>query len=310
MKSYYFSIFTVLLLFIEIFGQEQLIYDPEKGIVSVNENRQESRPFNNKVIVKKELTTDSFDLHSSRQKDPPRIYFRSGLEYYQNGDYVNAMKNFMFADSADPQPHYTLWIGKTWRKLNDSKKSYQILQRIIDELPQSDVADDALFEMALYYQDNNFYQKAYDSYTQLIEQYPFGLSFYTGKELREIARYKRNAMRNQIQKLLAASGYSERTLSDSYCSFQKDHNLKITGEGDSVTVTAVKAVYQKNLEKEQKRDNTNKLIKEHMNWILISGLACFLNLAALFYLRSKVKSKTQQLIELNKILTDLDTKKL
>ncbi|MDO5577660.1 MAG: hypothetical protein Q4F84_11345 [Fibrobacter sp.] len=309
MKSYYISIF-LLFLFIEISGQEQLIYDPEKGIVSANESRQKNRSANNKIIVKKELTTDSFDLHSSRQKDPPGIYFRSGLEYYKDGDYVNAMKNFMFADSADPQPHYTLWIGKTWRKLNDSKKSYQILQRIISELPQSDVADDALFEIALYYQDNNFYKKAYDSYTQLIEQYPFGLSFYTGKELREIARYKRNAMRNQIMNFFASLGYTEKTLSDNYSRFQKDHDLEITGEGDSVTVTAVKAAWQKSIEKEKHRKNNDKLIKEHMDWVLISGLACFLNLVALFFLRSKVKSKAQQLTELNKTLTDLDTKKL
>ncbi|NLW32849.1 MAG: tetratricopeptide repeat protein [Fibrobacter sp.] len=307
MNLYYLSILTGLLLFIEIFAnRQQLTYDPEKGIISINKNRDNNKD----PITKRNLNTGQFDIHSSRQKDPPEIYFRSGLEYYKNGDYKNALKNFIFADSSDSKPHYTLWIGKTWRKLKNPQKSYQTMKMIVDKMPQSDVADDALFEIAIYFQENNHYEKAYQVYSQLIEQYPFGLSFSTGKELREIARNKRNEMRNQIINILATLGYAEKNLPTSYRIFQKEYGMEITGIGDSTTISAIKEEYKKYIQKENRRIKNNQLAKEHISLAVIAGSTGLINLLLLFFLKSRIKNKIQHLSELNSILNDLDTKKI
>ncbi|HEX7509780.1 MAG TPA: tetratricopeptide repeat protein, partial [Chitinivibrionales bacterium] len=123
----------IILALTRIYAEKVLIYDEEKGIMFVDKDkagtaspgkkepaaakapsawavpRERPRNFTNGKTV-------DGTIQRGRQKDPPEVYFESGLQYFKNGNFEDALKNFTHADSLDPQPRYMLWMGKTLRQ--------------------------------------------------------------------------------------------------------------------------------------------------------------------------------------------------
>jgi tetratricopeptide (TPR) repeat protein len=157
----------VLLCAAALPAQDELRFDPEKGIVVVDKKKtgKKAAP---KALVRFDTSgrkwaqqenmipqmevmyerSDSADIHVGRRKDPPTIYFMSGLEYFKNGDYDRALKNFRHADSMGRKPVYRLWMGKAYRQLGQTNEMIDIMKQIIARDPESNISDDALFEMA------------------------------------------------------------------------------------------------------------------------------------------------------------------
>jgi tetratricopeptide (TPR) repeat protein len=168
--------FCILLLaaaFTQPSAERVLMYDEERGIVFVDKNEQDQqkqKPRQEHVAPMLPRQAPSAqkkgDIHVGRKKDPPDLYFKSGLQYFRNGDYLAALKNFTYARAADPQPQYFLWMGKTYRQLEQYDKMMSIMQEILKRYPESDVADDALFEIAFYYQKNDDYDRATEKYAE------------------------------------------------------------------------------------------------------------------------------------------------
>lgn len=321
---------VVLLLLsgaIRSYAEKELIYDPEKGIIFVEKGSAPAttptsgRSTNRTASSSKKPATtqrktaarrgkSSNDIHVGRHKDPPKLYFKSGLEYFKNSDFVNALKNFSYADSVAPKPEYTLWIGKTLRQLDRSGEMLKTMFDIIKNQPDSDVADDALFEIALYYQAQNDYEKASQLFTRMIEQYPFGLSYPSGEELRELARNERRRMRAEMINILTTIGFIGEDLPASYLIFQKAFQLPFSSVGDQVTINAIKEQHRLYLEKEQKKLDDETKIGRYRLWIYGAIGAGCLNVLLLLILTAKVRSRKKHLEELSSLISDLDIKKL
>lgn len=305
----------ILLLFFcaystALFAENVLIYDPEKGIIFAEKKTTGKRPQKaaSKPIAQK--NTSSTDLHVGRKKDSSDLYFRSGLEYFQNSDFKNAFKNFSFADSIDPHPEYKLWKAKTFRQLGHFDEMLFHMQQIIENFPESDVADDALFELALHYQKIDDYHRAYLLYTRLAEQYPFGILFSTKEEFREIAREQKKIMRAELINLLSILGFSDDDLNINLNKFQKSNLLEVTGYANQKTVQLLKQKHNQFLLNEEMKAKEELIKNQHKFKLLIAGAISLFTILIQLFLRSRIRLKSQQLSEMNKILTELDLSRL
>jgi tetratricopeptide (TPR) repeat protein len=115
-----------------------------------------------------------------------------------------------------------------------------VLEEIVSAFPASDVADDALFELSFFYQITDNYQKAIETYTRLIEQYPFGTSSTNGIVFLELSKKQLRIMRSEIKSALALLGFETKNLPEALKIFQTRHHRAATGEADAETVTAIK----------------------------------------------------------------------
>jgi len=302
----------VLILFLSIYAEKTLVYDEEKGIIFLEKDAYKPKKEEKKDIdakkqdVKTIQNRGSTDIHLHREKDPPELYFKSGLEYYKNEDYKNALKNFKYASDREIKPKYLLWIGKTYRQLDKSIQFFSVLERIVKDYPESDVADDALFEMAFYYQKTDDYRMAIQIYKQLTEQYPFGTSFSNREEFLDVSRREIRRMRGEMISSLKLLGIQGETLSDAYKIFQKANSLKVTGEGDSQTVKAIKAKYNEKLMEDKMAADLTKRFKKSIQFagilFVIFVVCCTIHLNMLL----KVIQNRKQLSLLNEMLSDLD----
>jgi tetratricopeptide (TPR) repeat protein len=306
------------------FAQNEIKYDPEKGIMIVDKKHPEKKDTSatpmfsidksGKKAKEKTFSTqssmpmlsspDSTDLHVGRKKDPSTLYFMSGLEYFKNADYSHALQNFTYADSIDPKPVFRLWIGKTRRQLGEGEKMLPLMEEIVKKYPTSDVADDALFEVACYYQGADDYDAASRLYTQLAEQYPFGESYSTGEKFGEIARECRKKMNAELSNMLAIAGYANEELSAAISGFQRDHRLQQTGEADPKTVGAIKKASQKLLDRDQENAEKTATTERYAKWAVLAGGAALLNLFLAIGLFFGIRAKQRYLRELTKTVAD------
>jgi tetratricopeptide (TPR) repeat protein len=194
--------------------------------------------------------------------------------------------------------------------MGDFNKMLFIMQQIIENFPDSDVADDALFELALHYQKLDDYERASMLYTRLAEQYPFGLLFSTGEELREIAREQKKLMRAELINLLSILGFSGDDFTANIRNFQKRNHLEITGNADQKTVQMIRARHAEFLNEEQKHLLEQKNRKKSSLMLLGAAAVSVITLVLLILLQLKIKAKKQHISELKKILTDLDLNRL
>ncbi|MBN1758773.1 MAG: tetratricopeptide repeat protein [Chitinispirillaceae bacterium] len=307
-------------------AEKELMYDPEKGIIFVEKGTaapsgkpaetsrsQKLQPENRSQQRTKTASRRSHsrsDLHIGRKKDPPELYFRSGLEYYKNGDFTNALKNFTFADSVHHRPEYRLWIGKTLRSLGRIDEMLKTMFTIIKNEPDCDVADDALFELGLHYKNVDDYDKATQLYSQLIEQYPFAMAYPTGEELREIAREQRRLMRAEMINILTILGYIDEDLPSSYRNFQEKNGLPVTGTGDRQTILAIKKQHREYLEQEERKVQKKQRFERYSVWLYGAIGIGTINILLLLLLLSKVKAHKRHITEMHKIISDLNVQKL
>ena len=307
-----------------LFAEKELMYDPEKGIIFVEkgtvtpsqkkaagvEPSDETRSTSTRQRPRQNQARSSSDLHIGRKKDPPELYFKSGLEYYKNGDFNNALKNFTFADSVRHRPEYRLWIGKTLRSLGRVDEMLKTMFMIIKNEPDCDVADDALFELGLHYKATDDYDKATQLFSQLIEQYPFGLAYPTGDELREIAREQRRLMRAEMINILTILGYKGEDLPSSYRKFQKANDLPVTERGDRQTILAIKELHRHYLEQEELKEKKRDQVERYSVWLYVAIGAGTVNIILLLVLLLKARARKRHVIELQQIISELDAQKL
>ncbi|HEX3019932.1 MAG TPA: tetratricopeptide repeat protein [Chitinispirillaceae bacterium] len=309
---YYLTAILCCTAYSFLHAEKVLVYDPVKGIIFVDkkDGEMQKKNIHSSAISPKSAKSSRTDIHIGRKKDPPELYFKSGLEYFQNGDYKNALKNFCYTDSVDPNPQSMLWKAKTYRQMGDFDKMLFIMQQIIENYPESDVADDALFELALHYQKTDDYHRAVLLYARLTEQYPFGLLFSTGEELREIAREQRKLMRAELVNLLSILGYTGGDVTNSLRSFQKTNDLEVSGNADQKTVQLIRTRHTEFLHNEEKQLQEQKnLEKFKVIFMIASGLS-LLSLLLIILMQSRIHTKKQHICELRKILSDLDLSKL
>lgn len=307
-------------------AQKVLMYDEEKGIIFVDKSELKDGRLPPRspalestavetVTVTRTLpasrssipTTKSTDIHVGREKDPPEVYFSSGLEYFKNHDFDNALMNFEAAFKRKKTPDYLLWIGKCQRQMGRSSDHLATMRKILKNYSSSDVADDALFEIAFSYQASNNYEAASVYYSRLVEQFPFGTSYSSGEEFREVARAQKRNMRAEMISALKLLGYAGNDLKDLYASFQKNSGLHPTGLGDSSTVRRIKEHYQSYLERQENGRAQIDYMNRRLQWAYVTAgvlaLLCGIQAWNIFSARHRLET----LNDLEQTLLDLDT---
>jgi tetratricopeptide (TPR) repeat protein len=307
-----------------LFAEKILSYDEEKGIVFIDKDAvaqakkpnpgavKQSSPRPTPPIISHEPGGKLIDasIQRGRPKDPPEVYFESGLQYFKNKNFDDALRNFTHAESLDPLPKYTLWMGKTLRQLNHSDKLLYLMNKIVKTFPESDVADDALFEIAFYNQTNCNYDMAIKAYTQLAEQYPFGTSFSNGENFREIAHKQCQAMRSEIITTLNVLGFKGEEIETLISAFQKRKGLTPTGIGNAVTITAMKTAYDDFLKSEATNaQRIERLSKYRFAAIIACGIL-FLNCIFILICKFKIEAQRKLLATLQQTLIELSTEAL
>jgi tetratricopeptide (TPR) repeat protein len=322
-----YAVLIILLLW-AFAGQCQdktIQYDETRGILFSNDDKN----IKNEKIVKKPVVAPvpgktskqvkpatsaqkpgPENIHAGRQKDPPDLYFKSGLQYFRNADYMNALKNFLYAHSAEPKPEYLLWAGKTYRNIEQYDRMKDAMLDIKTNHPDCDVADDAIFELAQYYQKIDDYDSAIHFYTELAEQYPFGLSFLEGEEYLELSRNQRQVMRAEMVSALKVLGYDGNTVTDAIRSFQKKNGLPVTGKPIRETVRAIKSQYERKDKDDTRRQEESVQIR-HGSITAVAALAVLsLNLWLILALKSKIRKRNIMLANMTNTLLELDVKKI
>lgn len=306
------------------------MYDKDKGIIFVDKNGKatndlrikKTRPAARAPVapvpspspaVKRTPQSprgDEADILIGKQKDPPELYFKSGLQYFKNGDYLNALKNFAYARSADPKPEYYLWIGKTYRQLDQADKMLATMDEILKKFRDSDVADDALFEVAVYYQANDDFENAEQKYAQLAEQYPFGISYADGEPYLDLSRKQRRLMRAEMVSALKILGFEGKTINDAYKAFQVKNGLSATGLPTKETVRMIKAKYDQKLKLDAQDAANEESSRQGVIVAVVAAFALGLNLWVLGVIRGKTRQRARHLENLKGMLAELDTRKL
>jgi tetratricopeptide (TPR) repeat protein len=302
------------------FAEKMLIYDEEKGIIFVDKEQEAGVSKKSKQSPQK-LPSGSIEterprslsngktidasIQRGRHKDPPDVYFQSGLQYFKDDNFEDALKNFTHADSLDPQPKYVLWMGKTLRQLHKVDRLLFVMNRIVTIYPESDVADDALFEIAFCYQTNNDYERAIKAYTKLAEQYPFGTSFSNGESFRDLAHKQCQVMRAGMISSLKMLGYQGDDLESLYREFQKDNGLAVSGLGNVETVQAIKAAYENYLKNEAAKTLRQARLTKYMTAAYTLCAVLLLNLGVIFMLNRKIAARRKQVVALQQVLSEL-----
>lgn len=305
------------------YAAKQLIYDEEKGIIFVDpdappeEEPSRDEPPQKKAVgavpqiqsipssvVKKQRPKE--DIHIGRKKDPPNVYFSSGLEYFKNRDFENAFRNFAYADSVDPQPKYALWKGKCLRKLNRTEQMLSVMNTILKTYPNSDVADDALFEIAFNAQVEKDYSRALGLYKRLAEQYPFGRSYSNNQEFREIARVQARAMEQEMISALDGLGIQDGDLGERLKAFQQQYNLKPSGEASAETVLGLLRAHEKMVQDQRLREQMREKTRGHAGFGYALAGAMMVFLIFQLGMAGVVRTRKEHIITLQQVLSDLD----
>jgi tetratricopeptide (TPR) repeat protein len=308
------------------FAGGELQYDPDKGFLIVDE--KDGKAGTTRPLMPSELparkgegetgvspvspspSRNANDLHVGRKKDPPTLYFMSGQEYYKNGDFTHAIENFLYADSVAPSPVYRLWVGKAYRSLGQPDRMTAIMSGIVKNHPESDVADDALLELAVYCQNSDDYEAADRYYAQIAEQYPFGVSYTTGESLIEVVRQQRKQLNAQLNSLLAVLGQTNEDVSVNLSGFQKSNNLKETGLADKATVKLIKKMHAAVLERDRKREQDAGAAEKNMRFALVAGGVGIVIILIALVVFAQARSRARQVALLGETLSDLDVRKL
>ncbi len=286
----------------------KLIYDEEKGIIFQESEKREKKKSRSSQAAQRPPQMPSkpkFDLHMDRKSDPPDEYFVSGLKYFNDSNYTAALKNFSHAASMNNKAKYQLWIGKTHRALGNDTTMIEIMHTIIKKWPDAEVADDALFELAYYYQQEDAFARAQKLYTRLVEEYPFGRSFSNNQRYREFAEKQITHMHGKTAAMLHGLGYdTSRTLTEMIKAAQKDMGLAQDGRLTRETITGLAARYVQKLKKEkaQKESAGSPTDRRYLVLSLIAAAVFMMLMLQLLILRKKA----QRLSTMEMILDESD----
>ncbi len=308
-------------------AEKVLVYDEEKGIIFVDKDApktasvpkaaprsalpEKKSPEPTSMQLKKVVApADRHDIQEGRKKDPSATYLKSGLDYFTAGDFGNALKNFMHADSLESKPEYLLWIGKTYRQLGESEHMMFTMQNIFNVYPESDVADDALFEIAFYYQTAGNYDTASILYIKLAEQFPFGMSYSNGEGFREVAKKQRQAMRSEMISNLNILGFSGDDLPGLYKQFQGKFDLLQTGTGNAETIKRIKQEFEEQNEAEDRAQQQKEQRAKLLKWILLGNGVAFLLLCGIVIQMISMRNKQKTFLQSLLLLRDLSVKNL
>lgn len=114
-----------------------------------------------------------------------------------------------------------------------------LFSEILSKHPNSEVADDALFYLAVDDQTRGDYEAALLKYREVVEKYPDGTSMVGKFFFREEARKQLRAIQADLSSRLALLGIVDAPIGELLRQFQKKKELPVNGRADSLTVNTL-----------------------------------------------------------------------
>jgi tetratricopeptide (TPR) repeat protein len=233
-------------------AKKVLVFDEQKGIIWVEEGKEGKKDKKGKKEEKKE----AFDVptigkeeevvvekktvrvrrHVKIKPASSQSYLKTGKKFYSSGDYKEAIRYFNKAWRKQRNPVYYFWIGACYRKIEKHFEMVSIFKEIVEKFPRSNVADDALFYLAVHAQKRYNYRLAISRYREVVELYPNGVSEMGGFAFREEAKKQLRAMKIDILSRLKLLNYTNNNPVALIKKFQEGIRLPITGKPDRKTM--------------------------------------------------------------------------
>jgi len=279
-------VFLLLALLVPLHAKKQIVFDENQGIIWVDQNnKSEKKGFDLPEVQKKktiiEETTVLVRDHVKTKPLTAQDYRDAGSKFYFSNDYAEAVKYFQRAWDKERDPTDYFWMGACYRKIEKYPEMEKIFKEILDQWPKSDVADDALFYLAVDAQRRNDYALAYERYRQVVEFYPEGFSLVGKFGFREEAKGQLRAMKVDLLSRLKLVGYSDDNAPVLLKAFQADHDLPTTGEPDQKTVELLVKLSDEgeNVLKDKVAANESLFNAK----IIYYGIICFLMMINIFW---------------------------
>ncbi len=226
-------------------GQKVLLFDEESGIQWSDKKSDKGKKFEipeikhrKKVIIVEEAPVRLPD-HVKTTPLTAEILRETGIKFYFNGDYTEAQKYFDRAWSIKNDPIDRFWQGAVFRKLDQIDEMKILFSEILSKHPNSEVADDALFYLAVDDQTRGDYEAALLKYREVVEKYPDGTSMVGKFFFREEARKQLRAIQADLSSRLALLGIVDAPIGELLRQFQKKKELPVNGRADSLTVNTL-----------------------------------------------------------------------
>jgi len=294
-------ILSILIFPPSLLAKKVLIFDEKQGIIWVEEGKkQDPKGFEIPEIKKKTVIVEEKTIrvreHIKIKPVSAEEYRQTGEKFYFNQDYVEAIKYFQKAWDNKRDPVDYFWIGACYRKQDKEAEVSRIFNELVEKFPTSEVADDALFYLAVAAQKNNDYEHAFDLYRQVVEMYPNGTSLIGKFYFRDEAKNQLRAMKVDIMSRLKLLGYSDNNTVDLIKAFQTANKLSVTGKPDQTTLETLIRMSDSNENK--MRSKIKKTESLYDRTVIYLSLVSFLLLLNVFWgmrnLRA-IRDETQRL---------------
>ncbi len=279
MEKNLLSLLAILFCITFVQAKKVLVFDEKQGIIWVDENKKtESKKFEVPEFKKKKVVIEETSVqvrkHVKTKAMTAEDYREAGIKFYSNSDYIEALKYFNKGWELKTDPVDYFWIGACYRKMDKSDDMGRVFNEIMDKYPKSDVADDALFYLAVNAQKNNEYQVAYDRYKEVVEFYPEGVSVIGKFSFREEAKKQLRGMKIDIISRLKLLGYSDNNAPELLKAFQTEHDIEPTGMPDKKTVELLIQMSDDRENKIQNKVDLNE--SQNVNRVVYYGFLDFL----------------------------------
>ncbi|OGS34330.1 MAG: hypothetical protein A2293_09735 [Elusimicrobia bacterium RIFOXYB2_FULL_49_7] len=257
-----FLLFSLVSL--PVLAKKVMVYDEKEGITWVEEGAQKTKKSSKKgfeapTIHKTEVVIEEKNVslreHVKLKPASGADYIKTGMKFYYDKDYSEALGYFTKAWESKKKPTYHFYMGAALSKLQRNDEMVVIFEEIRRDAPKDSAADDATFYLAVYRQSQNDYAKAHELYKEVVELYPEGTSLIGGMVFREAARQQLRAMKIDILSRLKILDYKDDNALELLKQFQNDYSLPATGSPDRETVARLI----------RESDNREKNIKERLS---------------------------------------------
>jgi tetratricopeptide (TPR) repeat protein len=309
MRALLFIPAVLLLCGMTVSAKKVLQFDENQGIIWVEDGKKaapdktfEAPDLKKKKVIIEERTVKVRE-HVKTKPMTAGDYRDAGIKFYFNNDHNKALKYFTKAWEMKTDAVDYFWMGACYRKMDKNEDMARIFNEIMEKYPKSEVADDALFYLAVNAQKENDYQVAYDRYKEVVEFYPDGMSVIGKFNFREEAKKQLRAMKIDILSRLKLLGYADNNAPELLKEFQTDHDLEPTGKPEKKTVEILIALSDAKEGKLKDRVTANE--SQTAGRAIYYGILCFLLLFNILWGARNIRAMREEKNRLELLVREL-----
>jgi len=304
------TIFVVFLIIAYPASAKKVLqFDEKQGIIWVEDGKKsapdkafEAPDLKKKKVIIEEKTVKVRE-HVKTKAMTAEDYRDAGNKFYFNNDYTEALKYFSKAWELKSDAVDYFWMGACYRKMEKTPEMTKIFNDLMEKYPKSEVADDALFYLAVNAQKENDYQVAYDRYKEVVEFYPDGMSMIGKFNFREEAKKQLRAMKIDILSRLKLLGYSDNNAPELLKEFQTDHDLDPSGKPEKKTVELLMKL--SDAKENNLKDRVSASESQTSGRAIYYGILCFMLLFNILWGVRNIRNMREEKARLELLIREL-----